>query len=381
VTRPLSRRTFLGLTGGSLAAAGLAGCGPFGSGEDHGDKAGRSTAARVDPTGRHQAGVVLPAAAQANLLTLVFDLAGPATDVLAALGRTVLALTSGRDRNLAGMQPGDLTLTIGIGPRLAGAVDPSLPGARPLPRFPRERLGERHAGGDLMVQICASDPLLLPGCAVAVAAAGGGALDERWRQQASRGPSVRIDATASAPRNLLGFVDGIVGPRTPADLDADIWLPPSTPAGGGTIAVLRRMEIDVDRFLAQSVAEQEAVIGRRRDTAAPLSGGTIATDPDVDARTAAGEFLIPASAHLRRAHPPSTGVPTMLRRSYSFADTAAGLFFVSFQNELSTFVRTLNRMSASDALLDYTTTTRSATFLVLPGFGPTRQLGYSLFAP
>lgn len=149
--------------------------------------------------------------------------------------------------------------------------------------------------------------------------------------------------------------------------------------GGATITVLRRMEIDIDRFLAASVAEQEAVIGRRRATAAPLSGGTIATDPDLDARTPAGEFLIPAHSHVRRAHPPSTGVPTMLRRSYSFVDTAAGAFFVSFQNDLSTFVRTLNRMSTADDLLDFTTTTRSATFLVLPAFDASQPLGASLF--
>ena len=70
----------------------------------------------------------------------------------------------------------------------------------------------------------------------------------------------------------------------------------------------------------------------------------------------------------------------MLRRSYSFEDGETGLFFVSFQNELSTFVSTLERMATSDALLEFTTTTRSATFLVLPGFDADRRLGASLFA-
>jgi len=380
VTRPLSRRAFLGLAGGSVASAGLAGCGPFGADDNPRDDPSRARAATaVDPTGVHQAGVVAPQAAQANLLTLVFDLAGRPADAVAALGRTVLALTSGKDQRLAGISPGDLTLTVGLGPRLVAAVDRSLPGASELPSFPRERLSRRHAGGDVMVQICASDPLVLPGCAAAVAATGGGALTERWRQRAFRGPSVPIGAAAGAPRNLLGFVDGIVGPRTTADLDADIWLPSTTGLRGGTIAVLRRMEIDVERFLAQSVAEQEAVIGRRRGSAAPLSGGTISSDPDLEARTPAGDYLIPLSSHVRRAHPPSTGVRPMLRRSYSFEDREAGLFFVSFQNELSTFVSTLNRMTTSDALLEFTTTTRSATFLVLPGFDADRRLGASLF--
>jgi dye decolorizing peroxidase len=379
-SQPLSRRALLGLTGASLAAAGVAGCASSSDRQPVSDapRAG-ATPAPVDATGAHQAGVVSPRAAQPNLLTLVYDLDGPPAPVLAALGRTVLALTSGRDRHLAGMSPGDLTLTIGVGPRLVAAVDRTLPGARQLPSFPRERLAAGDTGGDVMVQVCASDPLLLPGASAAIASAGGRALRERWRQRAFRGPSLAVDRTRSAPRNLLGFVDGIVGPRSAADLDADIWVPASSRAAGATIAVLRRMEIDVERFLAQTVAKQEAAIGRRRSSAAPLSGGTISSDPDLDARTPEGAYLIPTNAHVRRAHPPSTGVPTMLRRSYSFEDAAAGIFFISFQNRLSTFVATLHRMSTSDALLEFTVTTRSATFLILPGFAGTRPLGSTVF--
>jgi dye decolorizing peroxidase len=293
------------------------------------------------------------------------------------MGEAVLGLTGGRDPRLAGMSPGDLTVTVGIGPRLVRAAGERLPGADDLPRFPRERMTDSDRGGDVMVQLCASDPLLLPGAAAAVSSIAG--LTERWRQAAFRGPNVAVGSRGSAPRNLLGFVDGIVVPRGDAEYARDVWLPPGTPVAGGTIAVVRRMEIDVERFLAHDVAAQERIIGRRRASAAPLSGGTPATNPDLGAKTPDGAYVIPADAHLRRANPVSTGVPTMLRRSYSFADAAAGLLFVSFQNDLHTFVATLNRMSTSDALLEYTTTTRSGTFLVLPGFGAARPLGASLF--
>ena len=375
----LSRRTFLGMTGGSLAGLGLAGC--MSSTEDRpavGEDAAAPGLVTVDATGAHQAGIAVPAAAQPNLLTLVFDLRGPPAPVVAALGHVVLSLTRGSDPHLAGMDPGDLTVTVGVGPRLVAAVDPSLPGASALPAFPRERLAKGDSG-DVMVQICAGDPLLLPGCHAAIARAGGRALSERWRQHAFRGPAVAIDRSASAPRNLLGFVDGIVGPRTQDELAADVWLAKPRRVAAATICVVRRMEIDVERFLDLSVSEQEATIGRRRATAAPLSGGTIATDPDLRARTAAGVYLIPATAHLRRASPLATGVPTMLRRSYSFQDTAEGIFFVSFQADLSTFVATLNRMSSSDALLEFTTTTRSGTFLMLGGFDSETPLGATLF--
>ena len=70
----------------------------------------------------------------------------------------------------------------------------------------------------------------------------------------------------------------------------------------------------------------------------------------------------------------------MLRRSYSFADSGGGLLFVSFQNGLSTFIQTLERMDADDdALLPFTTTTASGNFLILPGFQPGRPLGATLF--
>ena len=383
-SRP-SRRHFLGLAGGA-AAAGLAGC-TGSAGQPHpaassatvpGTAAVSPAPAAVPPQGRYQAGIVTPAPAQPHLLTLVHDVQGDPGALLRRLGETVLRLTGGRDPHLAGMPPGDLTITVGVGPRLVRGVDPSLPGSQELPRFPRERMRDADRGGDLMVQLCASDPLLLPGAAAAVAAVGG--LAERWRQVAFRGPNVAIGSRGSAPRNLLGFVDGIVVPRGAGEYDGDVWLPTGTRAAGGSIAVVRRMEIDVEAFLARPVAEQEAIIGRRRANAAPLSGGSAATNPDLGAKTARGAYLIPADAHLRRANPVSTGVPTMLRRSYSFADTAAGLLFVSFQNDLHTFVATLNRMSTSDALLGYTTTTRSASFLVLPGFDASRPLGASLFA-
>jgi dye decolorizing peroxidase len=69
----------------------------------------------------------------------------------------------------------------------------------------------------------------------------------------------------------------------------------------------------------------------------------------------------------------------MLRRSYSIDEPAPGLLFISFQNDLRTFTATLTHMEASDALLRFTTTTASATFLVLPGFDGRHPLGSRLF--
>ncbi|MEU4761838.1 hypothetical protein AB0H12_01200 [Actinosynnema sp. NPDC023794] len=139
------------------------------------------------------------------------------------------------------------------------------------------------------------------------------------------------------------------------------------------------MELDLPRFAALPVPDQEAVFGRRRDTGAPLSGGAIASDPDLGAKTPDGRYLIPADAHVRRAHPNAVGVGHMLRRSYTIDEPGPGLLFISFQNDLRTFTNTLTRMDAVDALLPFTTATAGATFLILPGFDRRHPLGATLF--
>ena len=79
----------------------------------------------------------------------------------------------------------------------------------------------------------------------------------------------------------------------------------------------------------------------------------------------------------------------MLRRGYAFANGLVeqpdgtliddqGLVFICFQNNLETFVRTQLRMDELDDLLEYTSATASATFLILPGFSATTPLGASL---
>ncbi|MEE4596572.1 Dyp-type peroxidase [Streptomyces sp. DSM 41524] len=377
-SRP-SRRAFLGATG-TVTAAGLsAGCQSSSAPPDRDDAPAPTPP--VSPTGRYQAGITLPRPAQRNLLAVVADLVdtGSARPLLAGLGEAIRTLTAGTDARLMGLEPGDLTVTIGVGPRLVREVDPALPGAKDLPRFSRERIASRARGGDLLIQICAGDALLIPIVAAALLERAGDRIRERWRQSGVRGANVPVARGRAAPRNLFGFVDGIVGPHTRAEQERDLWLAGPAPVAGGTLAVLRRMELDLPRFAKLSVAEQEAVFGRRRASGVPLSGGTIASGPDLGAKTPDGRYLVPADAHARRAHATAVGVGLMLRRSYSIDAPAPGLLFMSFQNDIRTFTNTLTRMDNSDALLEFTTTTASATFLILPGFDEQHPLGSRLF--
>ncbi|MFE1195565.1 Dyp-type peroxidase [Streptomyces olivaceoviridis] len=376
-----SRRTFLDVTGAMMAAGLTAGCTSDSARPGRHAPAAGTTPMPVPATGRHQAGITLPQPAQPNLLAVVADLDPTAAPgpLLAELGQAVRALTAGTDTRLLGLPPGDLTVTVGVGPRLVRTAGASLPGAADLPRFSRERIAPHARGGDLLIQICASDALLLPVVAAALLDHAGDRVRERWRQSARRGANVSVGDGLTAPRNPLGFIDGIVGPHTAAEQERDLWLAGPPSVAGGTLAVLRRMELDLPRFAALSVAEQEAVFGRRRASGVPLSGGTAASGPALGAKTPDGRYLVPADAHVRRAHATVVGVGLMLRRSYSTDQPAPGLLFISFQNDLRTFTATLTHMETSDALLSFTTTTASATFLILPGFDRQRPLGSQLF--
>ncbi|MEU5363979.1 Dyp-type peroxidase [Streptomyces sp. NPDC005925] len=376
-----SRRTFLDIAGGVMAAGLTAGCTSDSAQPDRHAPAPGPTPMPVPATGRHQAGITLPQPAQTNLLALVADLGATVAPgpLLAELGQAIRTLTAGTDTRLLGLPPGDLTVTVGVGPRLVRAAGASLPGAAELPRFSRERIAPRARGGDLLIQICAGDALLLPVVAAALLDQAGDRVRERWRQSAHRGTHVSVGNGLTAPRNPLGFIDGIVGPHTTAEQRRDLWLAGPPAVAGGTLAVLRRMELDLPRFAALSLAEQEAVLGRRRASGVPLSGGTAASGPELGAKTPDGRYLVPADAHVRRAHATVVGVGLMLRRSYSIDGAAPGLLFISFQNDLRTFTATLTHMDTSDALLPFTTTTAGASFLILPGFDRRHPLGSRLF--
>lgn len=333
----------------------------------------------VPPTGARQAGVTSPALPQANLLVAVYDVTAEPGTLLADLGRTIVRLVRGENAHLVGIDPADLTVTVGVGPRLVAEVDNTLPGAEKMPTFNLEDIPAGADAGDLLLQICATDPLLLSLALQGLAAAGGDRLVLRWQQRASRGPYQAISVGAAAPRNVLGFVDGIVGPRTDAEMDSEVWLSGPASVADGTIMCVRRMNIDTRTFAEKPVAEQEAVIGRTREASAPLSGGSIDTTIDFEAKTPAGRYLVPVNSHARRANPLAAGVGSMLRRSYSTDFPEPGLVFISFQNQLRTFTQTMARMQDGDDLLELTTTTATGTFLILPGFDESRELGSSLF--
>jgi deferrochelatase/peroxidase EfeB len=134
------------------------------------------------------------------------------------------------------------------------------------------------------------------------------------------------------------------------------------------------------------LSEQEALIGRRKSTGAPLDGERetdvpdYASDPD-GART-------PLDAHIRLANPrtPETAGDLILRKGLSFSrgfdgngQLDQGLAFVSFQRRMSQFLNTQARLDG-EPLEEYILPVGGGFFFALPGAVDGAILGEALLA-
>lgn len=409
-SRPLSRRGLL-LGTGAGALAGLAsgtGLG-FARGRTHGSSDGipsdgsRHTAPSsgqdsngvpVPASGTTQAGVARPETPQPHALVAVGDVDLDAVfESLAQLGALILALTGGGKPSTAAASaetassetallpdgPGDLTVLVGVGPRVLSqaTAHPGLAEALDMPAYAGDETLPAHAlGGDLMLSVNSSNPVdLEPVLAALIGAVAG--FEPRWSRLGFRGPG-----EGGVSRNPLGYHDGVIVPRGDEELAESVWID-AGPLAGGTICVMRGFILDVRGFKQLTASEQDAVIGRERASGSPLSGGNLHDEALLNAKTPAGDFLVPAGAHLRAAHPSFTGSKLMARRSYSFVADGErgleqGLLFTAFQNDISTFVRTQLRLDEVDSLMAFTRVTATAAFCVLPGFSADRPLGTTL---
>ena len=121
------------------------------------------------------------------------------------------------------------------------------------------------------------------------------------------------------------------------------------------------------------LSEQEALIGRRKDTGAPLDGEVETHVPDFEADPD-GE-ITPLDAHIRLANPRTAGTEDDLifRAGLSFSrgfDAAGqldqGLAFVSFQRRMSQFLNTQERL-AGEPLEEYIRPEGGGFYFALPG--------------
>ncbi|MFC1400632.1 MULTISPECIES: iron uptake transporter deferrochelatase/peroxidase subunit [Streptacidiphilus] len=372
-----SRRRLLA-TAGTAGAAGLA----VGAGGGLGAHALAAAPAATALTslgadsvpfyGAHQVGIVQPM--QARLVATAFDLTpGTARPGLVSLMKrwsaAAAALAEGRtppglaDDDVAlDAGPSSLTVTFGFGASVFPKISATAPAAlAPLPAFPEDALDRSRSDGDLWVQVCADDALVAHHAMRTLQRLAAGAATVRWQMSGfSRSPGAT--AQPHTGRNLMGQIDGTNNPKpTDSTFDARIFVPAKgDPAwmAGGSYAVFRRIRMLLDSWDQQSTDRQERVIGRRKGSGAPLSGGTETTAVDLDKQNADGSLAIPGDAHIRVATPDANQGAAMLRRGYSYHDgfrsdgaPDAGLLFTAFQADpLTGFVPVQRKLARGDAL-------------------------------
>lgn len=339
--------------------------------------------------GVHQAGIATDP--QAHAVFVAFDLKRgtgkePITRLMRLLTDDARRLTQGRgaladtEPELA-VSPARLTVTFGFGPGLfkAAGVEPPV---RKLPEFETDKLQDRWSGGDLLVQICADDPLTVAHALRMVVKDTRAFATVRWTQRGFR-RSAHVQSPGTTQRNLMGQLDGTVNAT---DLDRAVWLHQG-PMRGGTTLVLRRIRMELETWDQVDRTGREFTIGRRLSDGAPLTGQKEHDEPDFGKLNHLGFPVIDEYAHIRRARVDDPNL-RMLRRSYNYDEGLAkdgtsdsGLLFAAYQADVDKqFVPVQRRLAEGDLLNEWVTTIGSAVFAIPPGCGPDGWIGETLLA-
>ncbi|MGP4030771.1 Dyp-type peroxidase [Pseudarthrobacter sp. 1C304] len=350
----------------------------------HGDRqAGITTAAQA-----HGVFVALdlrPGTTRAGVKALLRLLSDDAANLTA--GRPALADTEGELARV----PARLTVTFGVGPGLVAAVDPSrAPGwLKPLPAFSIDRLQPEFSDGDLLLQICADDPLTVAHAQRMLLKDSRSFATVRWVQTGFR-RSFGSEKSGTTMRNLFGQVDGTTNPA-PGSTEHErvVWGGGDIPAwtDNGTSVVIRRIAMNLDKWDEVDRVGREESVGRRLSSGAPLTGTHEHDEPDFAAVSKLGFPVISDVSHLRRSRP-EDGSQRIFRRAYNY-DAApgtggisdSGLIFVSYQSDVDKqFTPIQRRLDQMDMLNQWTTPIGSAVFAIPPGCREGGFIGEGLFA-
>ncbi|QVQ50809.1 Dyp-type peroxidase [Spiractinospora alimapuensis] len=347
----------------------------------------------VDFHGEHQAGVATPPQAHARFLGIDLNDDVDADGIrrmLGLLSDDAAKLTAGQgaladsEPELA-LVPAALTVTFGFGEELVRRVDPDVVPSwlRPLPDFDTDDLHDEWTGGDLLLQVCADDPLTVAHASRMLTKDVRAFGTVRWAQDGFR-RSHGAQPAGTTMRNLFGQIDGTVNAAPDsAEFETVVWDQQDNPdwLAGGTGVVIRRIAMDLDGWDRLDRPGREDSVGRRLSDGAPLTGDDEHDEPDFDATTPLGFPRIAEYAHIRRARTPNAA-ERIFRRAYNYQepDGDSGLLFVSYQSDVDRqFVPIQRRLDELDLLNEWITPIGSAVFAVPPGCPDGGFVGQTLF--
>jgi deferrochelatase/peroxidase EfeB len=412
------RRGFLTRMGLGAVTAGAAGAGLLGQGASADAAGGKQATGSSDdalladapiaigtrdPTlgvvpfhGDHQAGITTtrPPVATFASFDVTAQSRGELIDVLKTLTHTARFLTTGGtpptptidappddSGTLGPTVPADgLTVTVGFGHTLFderfGIADARPAKLKPMEPFPNDNLDPAQTGGDMLIQLCAGSPDTILHAMRQITKATRGGLELNWRIEGFVPPP----RPSGAPRNTFAFKDGIANPDVsdPDVANKLLWVVDGigepTWATGGSYHVIRIIKQFVEFWDRVSLSEQQQMIGRFRDSGAPLDGNTEGDIPDYRADPLG--YVIPLSAHIRLANPRTvaTADSRILRRGYNYdrgvdlnGNIDVGLVFNCFQQDLDRqFIANQTRL-IGEPMVDYISPVGGGYFFAIPG--------------